>query len=162
MDIKMKKSDAHNDILLKMARFCAYQERSRKEVFEKALSLTEEGDEVKKLVSILEKEGYIDQTRFVESFIRGRFNGKKGGRIKIYHALRSHDISEEEILTGFNKTIADDEYESIADELIKKKILTLRQLPLLQLKQKIFQYMLAKGFETNVIHSLWNKLTSNV
>lgn len=158
----MKKPEARNDMLVKIARFCAYQERSRKEVYEKALALTEDCEAAEKLLLELEEEGYINQSRFIESFIRGKFQSKKWGRIKIHHALKNHDISEEEILAGFKNTIDEEEYEATADELVKKKIPSLRHQHPLQLKQKVFHYMLSKGFESDVVLSAWKKLPFNV
>lgn len=69
-----------NEILKRLEYFCAYQERCEYDVLEKIKKLGLEGPEkTQPFIKRLQKEGFLDQKRFVDSYIMGKVSIKKWG-----------------------------------------------------------------------------------
>ncbi|HCM75832.1 MAG TPA: RecX family transcriptional regulator, partial [Cytophagales bacterium] len=69
--------------LQKIYHYCAYQERSHKEVRNKLYDYGLWGSEVEDLLTRLITEDFLNEERFAKSFAGGKFRMKKWGRIKI-------------------------------------------------------------------------------
>ena len=61
----------------KMERYCAYQERCHQEVSKKLNELGVFGTQIDTIISHLIEQNYLNETRFAEQFIHGKFNIKK-------------------------------------------------------------------------------------
>lgn len=77
----------------KIRRYCEYQDRCELEVRRKMAQLLVPPEERDNLMQELMEEKYVDDERFTESFIRGKINQKRWGRIKIRIELQQHGIS---------------------------------------------------------------------
>jgi len=84
----------------KLESYCAYQERCHKEVNQKLrdMKIIPEAIEVIKL-HLLE-HNFLNETRFAQAFVRGKFNHKKWGKIRIKRELNYRDISKYNIALG--------------------------------------------------------------
>jgi regulatory protein len=71
----------------KIQRYCAYQERSHKEVKNKLYEYGLYPGQVDELLSQLISEGFLNEERFAKAFAGGRFRMKKWGRLKIKNEL---------------------------------------------------------------------------
>jgi regulatory protein len=128
-----------------MARYCAFRDRSTYEVEKK---LDEYGviPEVKdEIIAFLMQENFLDDERFARSFARGKFRIKGWGKRKIVNELKKYRLSDyyiekalEEIETG--------EYYAKIKELIAKKIKESDFENGFTAKQKIYRYLLQKGY----------------
>ena len=79
--------------LLKIKRYCAYQERSHKEVMDKLYSWGFYKKEAELLLSQLIEEGYLNEERFAILFAGGKFRIKHWGKKKIEQALKEKQVS---------------------------------------------------------------------
>ena len=77
----------------KIRRYCEYQDRSEMEVRRKMAQLLVPEEERDNLMQQLKEDQFVDDERFAESFIRGKINQKRWGRIKIRAELQQHGIS---------------------------------------------------------------------
>ena len=77
----------------KIRRFCEYQDRCEAEVRRKMAQLLVPAEERDSLMEQLKEERYVDDERFAESFIRGKVNQKRWGRVKIKVELQQRGIS---------------------------------------------------------------------
>ena len=134
----------------KIAFYCAYQERSTKETREKLISFELENDVVKMLLNKLKDEKYLDEKRFAESYAGGKFRVKKWGKIKIRMGLKSHGIAislvQESLLA-----ISEKDYEDTLSELFDSKLKELKKMDSAYNKQKMYNFLSAKGFEPEYI-----------
>lgn len=143
--------------LNKAARFCAYQERSAHEVRQKLASRIQSTEVIESIVEELTRDGFINEERFLESFIRGKFFQKKWGRIKITYALRIHEIDAQTIRQAMDALIPEEKYRAAAAELMDQKLSRMHKQPPLACKGKVFQFLAGKGFEQDVIYDVWNE-----
>ncbi|RUA34306.1 MAG: RecX family transcriptional regulator [Bacteroidetes bacterium] len=132
------------------AKYCALQERSQQQVRDKLYDWGLYGDEVEEVIAWLISEDFINEERFAESYVRGHFNLKKWGKIKIKQGLEQKKISEYCIKKGM-KEIGDEDYQKTLNELLEKKWRILKEPNLYIKKQKAVRYLLQKGYEPNLV-----------
>lgn len=134
-------------ILLKLANFCAYQDRSKMEILKKMKELETPENEKENLFAFLEKEKYWNEKRFVQSFVRGKFRFKSWGKRKISHELKAHLIPENMVWDAFDSEISDEEYAEKIGELVEKKKREFSKDNPQAKKDKITRFLLQKGYE---------------
>ena len=133
----------------KLEAWCAYQERCISEVQTKIQSFNLSTIEGQRLIHFLIEHNYLNENRYAQSYISGKVNIKKWGRNKIFYELQRKDISKEIIQKSW-KEIDQDVYLSNLKLLINKKFNELGKTDF-KTKQKVIKYLLAKGYESNLI-----------
>lgn len=90
---KTKSKDiSREEVRGKLARYCSYQERTERQVFQKLVSLGAPAEWHEEMTTFLKEEGYLNESRFAESLIRGKINGRGWGPQKIAMKLRMEGI----------------------------------------------------------------------
>ena len=135
----------------KLEYYCAYQERCHKEVIAKLKTLGMIPSVIDKIISELIKANYLNETRFTQSFVRGKFRIKKWGKNRILQELKVRDISSFNIKLGM-KEISDDNYQKTFYELFEKRRREVKQLTKSEQKKKIFSYMSYRGWENSKVY----------
>ncbi len=141
----------------KIKAYCAYQERSHYEVREKLYSYGLFKIDVEHLISYLIEEDYLNEERFAKLFAGGHFRTKQWGRIKIRAALQQKGISKYCIAKGL-KEIDEADYIKTLKLLTTKKVALLKNESPMTKKVKLQNYLLQKGFESNLIQMVINNL----
>ena len=145
MDIK--------EIYKKIASFCSYQDRCKQEVVSKLQDWEVPEEMLPTLLGLLEDEKYLDEARYVRSFVRGKFEYKKWGRWKIKMTLKQKGISELQIKEGL-LLIDPERYDEVIVQLLKAKIKSVKAENDWVLKQKLLASLAAKGFEPEIVQEL--------
>ena len=135
----------------KLEYYCAYQERCHKEVIAKLKTLGMIPSVIDKIISELIKANYLNETRFTQSFVRGKFRIKKWGKNRILQELKVRDISSFNIKLGM-KEISDDNYQKTFYDLFEKRRGEVKQLTKTEQKKKIFSYMSYRGWENSKVY----------
>ena len=93
--------DKRKQILSRMERYCAREDRSVQKIREKLYVIEDLSpkDQEEIIISLLD-DNFLDDTRFVEAYIRSKINQNKWGKQKIRHGLIRHRISEDKINRG--------------------------------------------------------------
>ena len=134
---------------VKIAKFCAYQERCHQEVRDKLFSFGLLPNDVEEIIFELIQEDFINEERFTKAFVRGKFNYKKWGRIKITQELKRRKISDYCIKKGLAE-ISDIKYYSVLKEILTKKIAKQSAIKDYQKNYKAVQFAMSKGFEAEL------------
>lgn len=146
-----------NEIEQKLKRYCSYQDRCHNEV-EKKLKEFDLIEEAKnKILFNLINENYLNESRFSENFVRGKFKIKNWGKIKIVQELKSRNISEINIKRGLME-IDEVEYKNKLENIFNKKLSSLGNQSVINKKKKIFSYLSYRGWETDLIYEKINKI----
>ena len=135
----------------KLEYYCTYQERCHKEVIAKLRTLGMIPSVIDKIISELIKANYLNETRFTQSFVRGKFRIKKWGKNRILQELKVREISSFNIKLGM-KEISDDNYQKTFYELFEKRRREVKQLTKTEQKKKIFSYMSYRGWENSKVY----------
>ncbi|MDG1099070.1 MAG: regulatory protein RecX [Bacteroidia bacterium] len=129
----------------KILKYCAYQERSQKEVKNKLYEMGLYTDQVNELMLYLIQENYLNEERFAMHFAASKMRQKKWGRRKIEVALKEKGVTEKLIkqsIAALNKI----QYSSNLEALIEKKDRTLKYSSEYERKQKLIRYFLGRGY----------------
>jgi regulatory protein len=136
---------------LKIEHYCAYQERSHKQVQEKLKLFGLKQEVADELVIDLIQGNFLNEARFASAFARGRFNIKGWGRIKIKQYLKMHQVSEYNIKSAL-KEIPDKDYFDKFDGIASKKWKTLKGENTINKKQKFLRFVHSRGFESQMAY----------
>jgi regulatory protein len=144
-----------NSLYLKIANFCAYQDRTSIEVYKK-MKLWEFPDELHdQFIELLKEESYLNEERYAKSYSRGKANLKKWGKNKIKLHLQHKGIDPETISDSLQE-IDPETYQKNAIKLISKKMDGIKDKSNpIEVKQKIYRFLLSKGFELEAITKAW-------
>lgn len=145
------------DLMEQIRYYCAYQERCHSEVRKKLYDLSFSGGELEEVIGTLIEEDFLNEERFARSYCRGKFGLKHWGKRKILNHLKQKQVSEYCIRKGLEE-IDEIEYERIFLELFQKKWSSLSGEKNHWIKKKKTRdYLLAKGFEAELIYEQFKK-----
>lgn len=143
-----------DEIRDKMAKYCEYQDRCHWEVEKKMrefILIPEVRDDI--LIYLIQND-FLNEERFVKSFVRGKFNQKKWGKVKIRVELKQRNIPSKLIDEGL-KEIDESIYREVLQELFEKKLESLKsERDSFKKKGKLRNYLLQKGYESEMIYDL--------
>jgi regulatory protein len=137
---------------LKIASFCAYQERCHQEVREKLHTFALTAEEIEEVISRLIEENFLNEQRFAIAYAGGKFRVKDWGKIKIRYELQQRNISTYCIQKALESIDTEEYYEKLT--LLAQKKIAQEQLRTLQDKQKLYTYLSSKGYESNLIQEV--------
>jgi regulatory protein len=133
-------------------RYCAYQERCHKEIQDKLRSMGMIQLAIDQIIPHLIQHNFLNETRFAESFARGKFRIKSWGRTRIVRELKMKGLNERTIKAGL-KEISDVDYEVTFDTLSRKRLQQLTSTKNIYKKRKKFcDYMLYRGWESGMVY----------
>ena len=141
----------------KIENYCAYQERCHSEVKRKLNSLGIFDENIDEYLCHLIDENFLSETRFSNSYVRGKFNNNSWGKIKIIRELKLRNISDWNINNAINQ-ISDKEYDEKLIGLCKRKIDFSKEFSK-KTKDKIIRSLKYKGWELDKIITSINQLT---
>lgn len=148
--MEIKKEKNFRELLFKSERFCAYRERSSYEVKQKLKELNADEDEIKKIITSLQEDDFLNDERFARLFASGKFRIKRWGKNKIRAELRMKKVPDSFIYNALD-TIDEGEYMKTIEHLIKKKEREVKSKNPRDIAQKIGMYLLSKGYESELI-----------
>lgn len=131
---------------IKIAKYCAYQERAHAEVEQKLYSFGLFSNQVEELLAWLITENYVNEERFAIAFAGGKFRLKKWGKIKIGRQLQLKKVSQYCIDKALS-LIEDEDYLYTIQQLIKQKWQNTTANNIYELRNKVARYVINKGYE---------------
>lgn len=144
--IKLDKKAA----LAKAEHYCAYQERSQQEVRDKLYEWGLWSAEVEETISELIQTNFLNEERFTQAYVSGKFRIKHWGKIKIRQGLKLKKVPDKMISNAL-KAIDYDEYLQTIQDLALKKLPSITEKDPYKRKYKLVSYLLGRGFENDLI-----------
>ncbi len=136
-----------------LERYCAYQERSYKEVEEKLYNMGMIQEVSNQILLSLMQNDFINETRFAKAFAGGKFRIKKWGRLKIKQALKQKGVSVRNIEIGLDE-IDEISYIETIKTIIATRLIKIKAKNSYERNQKMLLYLQQRGFETDLIYDL--------
>jgi regulatory protein len=143
--------------LKKAQNICAKQEKCKADIRQKLFEWKVETKDHNWILEHLEKEKFIDETRFAGFYVRDKFRFNKWGKIKIEFELRTKQIPVE-ILREAIETIDSKQYLEACKNLLNQKLNSLKDKEPHKLKEKLIRYGQSKGYEAEILFSISEKL----
>ena len=135
----------------KQENYCAYQERCHKEIVEKLRSMNMIPQAIDLIIVHLIDNKYLNEERFACSFARGKHRIKHWGKIRIVNELKFRKISQYNITTAL-KEITAEEYNNNFHTLADRQWENIREINAIKKRKKFCDFLLRKGFESNLIY----------
>jgi len=143
--------------LEKAMRYCSHQERCILDLEKRFYDWNLPKNEWERVLNNLIKDDYLNQNRFIKAFVRGKFIIKKWGKNKIIVGLIAKGVYQEKLFNVvFNSEIGEEDYFKTINELIHKKNQLINETDKLKKRDKLYRYMLNKGFESDLIVNALN------
>ena len=139
-----------DQVLDKMAKYCAYQERCVKDVRDKLKTFDLPQEEKDKILDYLLDNRFVNDERFAKGFVRGKVNQSGWGLNKIRFHLVQKGIAKELIDEALGQT---DEavYRQRLIDILKTKSKTVKAENDFEKKRKLAAYAMQKGFEASLV-----------
>jgi regulatory protein len=151
-------------VLLKLERFCAYQERSQKQVEEKGRKLGLSQSQIDLAMVELIQSNFLNEERFALAYVKGKVNIKGWGKNKLILGLKRAGISQS-LINKALQSVGTEKNEKALDIQIRKKlkslfknddtvemILTGNEKLDFETRNKLVRFLLGKGFEYDEIN----------
>jgi regulatory protein len=147
----MKDVYSVKEAIQKIEFFCSYQERCHEEVVSKLRTMKMDSDEIDQIMVHLIASNFLSEERFACSFARGKHRIKHWGKIRIVNELKFKNISQTLINTAL-KEITPEEYLDTFHSLAERNWEAIRETNTLKKRKKFCDYMLRRGFESNLVY----------
>ena len=148
------------EALDKLRNYCVYQERCHKDVKDKLRAMGMIAQAADQIIETLVSENYLNETRFAQQFTTGKFSIKHWGKMRITSELKTKGVSDYDISNAI-ATIDPKAYHEKLHVLSYKRWGQLEGHKPKVRKQKLFQYLAYRGWETPLIYQEINRLSSN-
>ncbi len=155
--MNLQKAYSLDEAQKKLEFYCAYQERSHKEVVTKLKDMRMIPDAIDVIVVHLIQNNFLNEERFAKAFVRGKFRIKKWGKNRLKQELKRKDISKT-IIDIALKEIDADEYLETFYALAEKKVETIKEANSYKKKKKLADYLLYRGWESPLVYDVVNNL----
>lgn len=133
-----------SEIITKLERYCAYQDRCTQEVLTKLRSLQVEEKEAQQILRLLKNDGFVDDERYAQSYIRGKVGLKQWGKQKIRMSLLQKGIPKE-LIDKYLEHITPQQYTDNLQAAVRKW--TQSHGPVTQENiTKLYRHLLSKGY----------------
>ena len=139
-----------DQVLDKMAKYCAYQERCVKDVRDKLKAFDLPQEEKHEILDYLLDNRFVNDERYAKSFVRGKINQSGWGVNKIRFHLIQKGIDKDIIEEALGQT--DEEvYRQRLIDILKTKSKTVKAENDFERKRKLAAYTMQKGFEGSLV-----------
>ena len=152
-----KKTYTVEEATRKLEHFCAYQERCHKEVAQKLKDMYMIPEAIDVIIVHLIQHNFLNETRFANAFVSGKFNIKHWGKRRLAFQLKQKDISKVNINQAL-ASISDADYLAVFNAITEKQVETIKESNVFKKKKKFVDYFLYRGWESHLIYERANEL----
>ena len=139
-----------DQVLDKMAKYCAYQERCVKDVRDKLKAFEISEEEKAKIIDYLLDNRFVNDERYAKAFVRGKVNQSGWGVNKIRFHLIQKGIDKNIIDEALGQT-DEEAYRQRLIEILETKSKTVKAANDFEKKRKLAAYAMQKGFEGSLV-----------
>lgn len=148
------------EILAKLEHYCAYQERCHWDVSKKLNELQIYGESQDVYIVHLIEHNFLNEERFANLFTISKFNQKSWGRIRIKNELKFRQISDYLIRNAL-ATISNETYLEKLDKTAYQIWETTTEKSTIKKRKKCCDFLLRKGFESDLVYEKIKELEQN-
>jgi regulatory protein len=136
---------------------CSRREYCCSDIRNKLIAWGVENSDAEKIIDVLVRENFINETRYAAAFVKDKFNYNKWGKVKISSSLKLKKIPSAIISKALDSIDNETYLKTIAD-LITVHRRSVRAKNKYELKAKLLRYGLSKGFESSLLYDILNDI----
>lgn len=156
----MSEQYTNQEVIQKMERFCAYQERCHLETIQKMRAMAIDSGRIDEIMVYLIENRFLNEERFACSFARGKHRIKHWGKVRIINELKARNISQINIASAL-KEISSEEYEANFNTLSERIWAATKEANPIKKKKKVYDYLFRKGYENFLIYDKISELSQS-
>jgi regulatory protein len=145
------------EIHAQMASLCSRSEQCSPDIRKKILASGLDNDSADEIIKELKKENFIDDKRYIASYIDEKIRINKWGKIKIRYYLKMKGIGSDLIENGLDE-IDKDSYRDMLVRILKEKARTVRKKNRYEKMGQVIRFAQSRGFEPELIHRYLNDI----
>lgn len=147
---EIKYKENYQICLSKAINYISYKPRTKKEVERKLKQDNFDDYVIENVINKLKEYNYIDDKKYIESFINNKLSSKPIGKYRIKQELIDKGIDRVIIEEKISEYEIDDLHNIIM--LIKKKIKDKNQINEIKYKRRLINFLLRRGFDLSSIN----------
>ena len=152
-----KKTYTLEEALVKLQKYCSYQDRCHKEVAQKLKEMQMISQASEQIILKLIEGNFLNEERFALAYVRGKFRIKKWGKRRLVSELKQRQISKYIINKAINQ-ISEDDCKATFEALAERKATSILGSSKLKKKKKLADYLLYRGWESHLVYEKVNQL----
>ncbi len=156
-----KRIISEEKILEKLMSYCSKMERSPFDVKKKLYNWGIGEDKMQCFIDKLIEGGFLNDERYIESYIRGKYFYNKWGRVKIRFNLKLKGFDENEIVKALDIFFEGVDYEKMIYDQLERKNKSIKITDEFQRKSKLIQFGQSRGYETELSLSCVDSIIEN-
>ena len=154
---RYQSDDLNREAISKAHRYCSVQERCVIDIHKKLKQWGVKEVDIDDIIEQLIKDNFLNEERFVDTFVISKFDINKWGKIKIRYELVLRKIPGNLIQSGLDK-IDEQEYHSVLKKVILKKKGEIKETDIYKAKKKVATFAISKGYEPALVWDTIKKL----
>ncbi len=146
-----------NEALRRCAAYCSKAERCVQDVEKKLEQWELPVSDRQTILSRLQKEGFIEESRYCRSFVNDKSKFAKWGKNKIRYTLSAKGIAPETIDEAL-QAIDPELNENILMHLLQNKKKSVKGKDNYEIRMKLMRFAAGRGFDLDTINHCLNRL----
>jgi len=146
-----------DQLMPKLEKYCAFQERCVFDVKAKLTKMNVEREHWNALLERLEQDGFLNEERYTELFIRSKVRQKGWGPVKIRMELRRKNI-DASLIEKYASLFQAEDQEELLNKWLSKKYKTITGDEPAKQREKLIRFGISKGFGTGMVFAAVNKI----
>jgi regulatory protein len=153
----MSEKELYTIALNKAMALCSLREYCCEDIRSKLTVWGVNDNENERIIGILLKENFINESRYATAFVRDKFKYNKWGKVKIAAHLKYKKLNSSVINTALD-SIDNELYIKTLRNIIESHQRTVKSKNQYDLKAKLMRYGLSKGFESSFLYEILNEM----
>ena len=143
--------------LARLQNLCSRGEKCVADIRNKLIAWKMSAEDSAEIIKSLLEAEYIDEERYAVAFVRDKSRFSHWGAIKIQAALKAKNISQA-IIGKALKELEELNYEGELEDLLRRKMPTVKAKDRHDLKVKLLRFALSRGYEYDLAYKYISKL----
>ncbi|WP_333599169.1 regulatory protein RecX [Flavobacterium sp.] len=149
------------EIQTKLEYYCSYQERCHLDILAKLKQLNVKKPDTDIVIVHLIENDFLNEERFARAFARGKHRIKSWGKNRIINELKQRQIAPPNIKLALTE-IAEEEYWETFEKLAQRFWESLLEKNQLKKRKKFCDYLLRKGWESELVYEKVKELENAI
>ena len=132
---------------------CSHRELCRSDIYPKLQSWGMGKEDSDRIVELLEKEKFINESRYASAFVNDKFRQNKWGKVKIAYHLRAKGIPGN-IISEALDNLDNDLYAKTLRDLLVSHRRTVKAKNRYDMRSKLLRFGLSRGFENSLLYDI--------
>lgn len=155
-----KRKPTAEEMLVRMAGLCAGAEQCAADIRSKIMRQGFTAEEAEKMVGYLERNKYLDDSRYARAYASDKVRFSGWGRMKVRVGLHGKGLSDT-VISQALENIQESDYEEALRKAMASKVRSLN-LGDVKDRQKLYRHLASRGFESHLIMAEMRRLMKSV